>query len=254
MNKSLVATLSLLFGSCVYASSYSVSISADTTRFDYAETDDYGALLDTERADFGKVNGVTLSLTPLENGLYLGASYVRGNTDYVGSLLYSSDPYGSYRGTTMNEVGDYTFGYKSTVHLDKNGQWKMPIMFGVGYRRWVRQLGYDEVYDWGYYDVGIGLHYALSSTMSIGLDGNYRKAFNAQMHENLNGYTFDLKNVHGYKISVPLELALSDSLSTFISYNYEYWNIDASDSVGGFYEPDSETKNETLSLGLKLKF
>lgn len=244
----------LLFSSYLYGSDYSLSLSADTTNFDYAETDNSGRLLDTERADFGKVNGFTISLNPRHNGFYLGMTYARGNTDYVGSLLGSGDPYGSYVGITLNEVNDYTLGYKTTVRLDTRSEWEMPVTVGVGYRRWLRQLGYDELYDWGYYDVGIGLHYAPSSTMSIGVDAAYRTAFNAQMYENLHGSTFDLKNVHGYKITVPFEVAISPTLSTFVSYNYEYWNIGASNVIGGYYEPDSETKNETLSIGLKFRF
>ncbi|OHD90900.1 MAG: hypothetical protein A2W83_04950 [Sulfuricurvum sp. RIFCSPLOWO2_12_43_5] len=90
--------------------------------------------------------------------------------------------------------------------------------------------------------------------MSIGADAAYQKAFNAQMYENLHGYTYNLNNVYGYKITVPFEVMLSHQLGAFISYKYEFWNIDASNSVGGFYEPDSETNNETLSFGFKFYF
>lgn len=246
--------LPLLFGACLQADNYYLSISADTTRFDYAETDSTGALLDTEKADFGHVSGFTIRYAPRYNGWYLGGSYARGNTDYVGSLIGSGQPYGSYRATTTNEVADYTIGYMGTALLDPRGDVTMPVNVGLGYRRWLRQGGYDEVYDWGYYDVGIGLHFRLSPDMSIGADADYRKAFNAQMYENYHGYTFDLNNVYGYKITVPFELSLSPTMSTFLAYSYEYWNIGASNTVGGYYEPDSETKNETLSLGLKFRF
>lgn len=245
--------ISLLEASSLFASNYAISVSADTTKFDYAETDSSG-LLDTERADYGKVRGFSVALTPRHNGFYLSASYAKGNTDYVGSILGSGNPYGSAVGITRNEISDYTFGYKATAKLDPRGGWEMPVTVGIGYRRWLRQLGYDELYDWGYYDAGVGLHYAFSSKLSLGVDGNYRKAFNSQMYENLHGYTFNLQNVHGYKITVPLEVKLDQKLSIFGSYNYEYWNIGASNPVGGYYEPDSETKNETLSFGLKLNF
>lgn len=250
-----------LTASCLYGSNYALSMSTDTTRFDYAETDSNGDLLDTEKTGFGNINGFTLRLDPRYNGFYLSASYAKGETDYVGSLNGSGLPYGSYRSTTTNEVGDYTFGYKTTARLGQNGSWEMPVTLGLGYRRWLRQLhsspgvsGYDELYDWGYYDAGIGLHYAFSSKMSLGIDANYRKAFNPQMHENFNGYTFDLNNVHGYKVTVPLEIKLDQKWSIFGSYNYEYWEIGVSNVIGGYLEPDSETKNETLSLGLKFNF
>ena len=253
MLKRALLLISLVSVSYVYASDYSLSLSADTTKFDYAETDRSGNLLDTERADYGKISGLTITLEPRYQGWYFSAAYAEGNTDYVGSLLGSGDPYGSYRGITANEIEDYILGYKATAR-DTRGDWEIPLTVGVGYRRWLRQLGYDELYDWGYYNFGIGLHLRLSSTMSIGADAAYQKAFNAQMYENLHGYTYNLNNVYGYKITVPFEVMLSHQLGAFISYNYEFWNIDASNSVGGFYEPDSETNNETLSFGFKFYF
>ncbi|WP_295051457.1 hypothetical protein [Sulfuricurvum sp.] len=260
MLKRSLLLIPLLSAASLYGSNYSVSVSADTTKFDYAETDSSGNLLDIEKAGYGHINGFSTSLNPRYNGIYISASYAKGNTDYVGGTNLNPI-YGSYRTTTTNEVGNYTFGYKATALLDPRSGWEMPVTIGLGYRRWLRQLhsnagvtGYDELYDWGYYDAGIGLHYAVSSKISLGVDANYRKAFNAQMYENSNGYTFNLKNVYGYKIAVPFEIAITPTISTFFSYNYEYWNIGASNTIGGYLEPDSETKNETLSLGLKFKF
>ena len=252
LNRSFLL-IALLGASSIYASDYSISVSADTTKFDYAETDSSGSLLDTEQADFANVSGLTVTIEPRYEGLYFSAAYATGNTDYVGSLLHSGNPYGSYKSTTLNEISDYNFGYKATAS-DPHGAWEIPVTLGIGYRRWLRQIGYDELYEWGYYNVGIGLHYRMSSTMMIGADASYRKAFNAQMYENLNGYTYNLNNVYGYKITVPFEVKLSQTLSTFIAYNYEFWNIDKSNTINGFYEPDSETNNETLSFGLKLNF
>lgn len=250
--------ISLLGASSLFASNYAILLTADTTKFDYAETDSNG-LLDTERANYGKINGVTLSVEPRYQGLYFSVSSSKGDTDYIGGTNINPT-YGSHRTTTTNEITNYTFGYKA-VARDPRASWEIPVTVGVGYRRWLRQIhstptvsGYDELYDWGYYDAGLGLHYAFSSKLSVGVDGNYRKAFNSQMSENWNGYTFDLQNVYGYKITVPLEVKLDQKLSFFGSYNYEYWNIGASNSIGSYYEPDSETKNETLSFGLKLNF
>lgn len=250
---------SLALGTSVYASSYSLSISADTTKFDYAETE-YGQLLDTETNQFGDVTGFTLSLEPQYYGLYITSAYSSGKTDYIGGT--ESEPiYGSFRTTTHNSITDISAGFKSTLMLDPRGGVEMPLKIGYGYRKWKRALqstpdvwGVDEIYDWQYFDIGVGLHFALSPTATLGIDANYRNAFDAKMSENMNGYTFELNNVRGYKIAVPLEVALNSSLSAFIVYNYEYWNIDASDTVGGYYEPDSETKNETLSVGLKMWF
>ncbi len=251
--------LPLLFGACLQADNYYLSVSADTTRFDYAESDSTG-LLDTEKADFGNIYGITVTLQPRYNGWFINGSYAEGDTDYVGGTNLNP-VYGSHRTTTSNEITDFLTGYKATARLDPHGDLEMPIIVGLGYRHWLRQIhstptvsGLDERYTWGYYDVGIGLHMRLSPDMTIGVDGEYRKAFNAQMYENYYGNTFDLNNVHGYKITVPFELVLDPQWSTFVSYNYEYWNIGESNHIGLWYEPHSETKNETLSIGLKLRF
>ncbi len=258
LNKTLLL-ITLLGTTSLFASDYSLSVSADTTRFDYAETNSAGQLLDTENADFGKIFGATLSIEPQYQGLYFTAAYAKGDTNYIGGTNLNPT-FGSHLTTTTNEISNYDFGYKATARNFRSDL-EMPVIIGVGYHQWLRQLhstpgvsGFDERYDWEYYNVGIGLHYRMSSTMSIGTDASYRKAFNAKMYENLHGYTFNLNNVYGYKITVPFEVKLNPQLSTFIAYNYEYWNVDASNVVGGYYEPDSQTKNEILSFGLKFYF
>lgn len=254
----LFMTLALSLGSYGHASSHSLLISADTTQFDYAETDSFG-LLDTETNKFGDINGFTVSLEPRYEGFYVGGSYAEGNTDYIGSTNINPI-YGSHRTITHNRLTDYTAGYKLTTVLDQ-GRLEIPLKIGLGYREWERNIqstptvsGIGELYEWGYFDVGLGLHAKTSYNITFGIDANYRTAFNAQMYENWYGNTYKLKNVYGYKITVPLEITLNQSWSTFFIYNYEYWNIGASDPVGGYYEPDSETKNQTLSVGLSYKF
>lgn len=250
--------LSIMLGTSVYASSYGLSISADTTQFDYTETVQ-GRLLDTERNNFGDITGFTLSLEPDYQGFYLMTSYSNGNTDYIGGT--NIDPtYGSFLTTTENTILNYSAGFKTTTLLDRYGEIKMPFKIGLGYREWERDihstydvLGVNEIYDWGYLDIGIGLHFALSPDATLGIDASYQTAFNAQMRENVYGSTFDLNDVHGYKITVPFEILLNRSMSAFFQYNYEYWNIGASSNMIGT-EPDSETKNQTLSAGLKFWF
>lgn len=254
----LMIPASLMIGCSMYASSYSLSLSADTTEFDYAETDRTGVLRDTETAKFGTINGFTVNFEPKSNGFYAGGSYAEGNTDYIGGT--DLDPtYGSHRTVTKNRIANYSAGYKATTILDHG--MVIPVKFGLGYREWLRDIqstptvpGVGELYEWGYVDFGIGLHYLASSNVTVGVDTNYRKAFSAEMYENHYGATFKLKDVYGYKISVPIDYTLNSSWSGFLVYNYEYWNIGASDPIGGYYEPDSETKNHTLSAGLKFRF
>ena len=258
MLKQTFLFLSIFGALSLSASEYSLSMSVDTTRFDYAETSRSGNLLDTETNDFGDIAGFGIRLEPRMNGFYIGANYSEGDTDYIGGT--NIDPtYGSHRTTTQNTVVDYTLGYQVTSIIDQYT--KMPFRMGVGYRGWLRDiastqsvLGYEELYEWGYMSVGLGLHTQFSPDIFIGIDADYRKAFNAQMYENLHGYTFDLKNVYGYTVSVPIEIKLDQKWSAFGRYSYEYWNIGASNVINTYYEPDSETKNQTLSLGVKYYF
>lgn len=80
----LFISLALLMGSYGYASSYTLLISGDTTKFDYAETNS-STLLDTETSQFGDINGFTFNLEPIYEGFYLSTSYThQGSTDYIG--------------------------------------------------------------------------------------------------------------------------------------------------------------------------
>ncbi len=250
--------LVLVLGTSLYASSYKLSLSVDTTQFDYAETSTSGNLLDTETNSFGDIAGFSLLLEPKKSGFYLGGSYSQGKTDYIGGTNVNPT-YGSHLTTTNNTLVEYTGGYKTSLDLDNN--FEMPFKLGLGYRGWLRDIkstptvsGYEELYDWGYYDVGVGLHFHDASSVSFGIDASYRKAFHAQMYENLHGYTFDLTNVNGYKISLPIDLKINSQWNAFFMYSYDYWNIGASNVIGRYYEPDSETKNQTLSVGLTYKF
>lgn len=241
-----------------WSSDYSLSLSVDTTRFDYAETSRTGSLLDTETSDFGDIVGISMRYEPRMNGFYLGMSYAEGDTDYIGGTT-ANPTYGSHRTTTHNRLFQYDAGYQMTARIDRDNT--VPFRLGIGYRGWLRQIGstatvygYDELYEWGYFNIGAGWHTALSPTVSMGIDADYRKAFNAEMYENWHGYTYRLKNVYGYKIGIPIEWNVDNRLGLFLLYNYEYWNIGASDNVGGYYEPDSETKNQSVSVGVKFRF
>lgn len=237
----------------------STTLTADTTRFNYAETGSAG-LLDTETNRFTDINGLSLWHESSLKGIYWGLSYAQGQTDYVGGTM-SNPIYGSLRSTTMNRIIDSALGYKKVSILDRRGDIEMHTRLGLGYRGWWRALestptvnGYDEFYHWGYLNAGIGFNVLLTSRLSLGIDADVRKALYSRMYENLHNYNFKLRNVYGYKISVPLAYRINQKWDAVFQYNYEFWNISASDKIGNFYEPDSTTKNVTLSVGVKYNF
>ncbi|MDD2829922.1 MAG: hypothetical protein PHW18_10145 [Sulfuricurvum sp.] len=249
----------LLLGStALYSFDSALSMSTDTTRFDYAERSTNNTLLDTETNNFGEITGFSFSLDPRYNGFYANTSYAYGNTNYIGGT-HTNSTYGSHTTTTQNSIFDTSYGYKFTQFIDENTY--IPYHFGLGYRAWLREIkststvsGYDELYEWQYATIGIGFHTRLSSNIDLGFETSYKMAFDAQMYDNWYGNTYHLQNVYGYTLSVPFEYKFNHSWSAFAIYNYEFWNISASNAINGYYEPDSETKNETLSVGFKYYF
>jgi hypothetical protein len=232
----------------------SLWVSVDKTNFDYAETRNDGSLLDTEKNR--NLLGVSMGIEPKEGkGWYAKTRFAGGDTDYAGSVIGGSGVYGSYKGISHNVVSDSTLGYATNMTPNTPVNLTLPIRWGIGYRGWHRYLNaYSEYYDWGYATIGTGVHFSPNNRLNLGIDVDYQKAFFAGMSETLHGYHFDLKNVYGYSITAPLSYALNDHYSFIAQYRYEMWNINHSETIGGFYEPDSRTKNQVISVGVLYRY
>lgn len=232
----------------------SLWVSVDNNTFDYAETKTDGSLLDTEKNR--NLLGVSMGIEPEgAKGWYVKTRFAAGDTDYAGSLIGGAEVYGSYKGITHNIVSDSTLGFTMPLALANPWNLTIPVRGGIGYRGWYRDLNaYSEYYDWGYATVGIGVQYSPNNRLNLGIDVDYQKAFFARMSETLNGHHFDLKNVYGYSITTPLRYTLNDHYSFIAQYRYEMWNINHSEIIGGFYEPDSRTKNHIVSVGVSYRY
>jgi len=233
----------------------SVSLSVDKTNFDYAETKMDGSLSNTEQTTH--LMGGTFGVHPKgDKGLYFKTRFAAGDTNYVGRLLGSSGGYGSYKGLTHNILSDSTLGFSMPLPVANPWNLTIPIRGGVGYRGWYRNLNaYSEYYDWGYVTVGTGVQYSPNSRLNLGIDVDYQKAFSAGMRRSWYTETyFDLKNVYGYSITTPLRYTLNEHYSFIAQYRYEMWNINHSEIISGFYEPDSRTKNHIVSVGVSYRY
>lgn len=136
------------------------------------------------------------------------------------------------------------------------------VKSGLGLRKWFRGKGeyaysYDELYSWYYYNIGINSKYNFNDNLSLGLNLDYKKSFSGELKTGL-GVNFNLDEVDGFTLSVPVEYNLTQNISFIFETKLEKWFIEKSEykKLGTYtiYEPESETFNKSLSLGLKFYF
>lgn len=232
------------------------------TNFDYREFDSVGQILDSEKAD--DLNGFGIAVkAKVFNGLMGGnASYLRvgyehssGDTEYVGALL-SGGSYGSYIGTTDNTINEYSLIYTEEYLSEQYDLWSG---LGGGYREWERELSADqlETYKWFYWNIEVGTRFHYNKNLSLGLVYNYKRAINPEMDTDFTGLpdmTFDLGGVKGYTFAMPLIYSVDKDSTVYLEYKREYFEIAKSNIVNGFYEPDSTTENDKITVGIRFKF
>lgn len=227
-------------------------------------------ILDSEKSNsnIGPLVGVDIYFgykKVLESGHYgeLGLNFmiVSGETEYVGSYNGSPDGYGSVVERTKNIVIDTDVDYKFSYVL--NDSFTVSYGMGVGYRLWRRELSATqiEVYKWMSVRPHIGGVYSMSR-FSLGMDLEYQYALNPQMTILGNGNSPDLTvNLGGaniVQVSIPFEVAISDSIDLFLKYTYENQIIGKSNQItlvnGRLWEPRSEANNNYIKIGATFKF
>jgi len=156
----------------------------------------------------------------------------------------------------------------SLLYKDKTklGTGKIYPVIGFGYRFWNRgksnYIGdYDEEYSWKYFLIGSVFDIDINK-YNFGLNIQYQKGIDAKLKAYIfNGLTFKLKT-KGYKIEVPLKIKLDKNSGIALKYVYDYWKITDSsqtiiviDNTGYIlHEPNSKTKNNSLSIGFYYNF
>ena len=267
MNKALIAIiLSAMYGYAVESvGSRELSVGLSTVKIDYSERSTRGVLLDDEKSDFfGKTGGARFEykagLTTDKSGtLSIGARYdvSRGDSDYTGSLIGSAQGYGSYKSTTLNTIHDLS------LWLDDTRRYELlnfGLYAGLGYRFWSRELSSSqkEDYKWPYWKVGAHFDADLTSNLNIGFGGEYKGAFSPKMKaygsSSPVSATFNLGKTNGYSFYVPVRYKITKNIFSKLEYTYDYWKIGYSNEISGFYEPDSKTKNQILTLSVGYKW
>lgn len=243
-----------------------IGLKTGSTSFDYSEYGSDGSLLDTEfkKLTEGRIlnsSGVDLTISAnsgillKKNFVNIGYDYSSFQTKYTGSLLFGGGGYGSVISSTANTVDNYFIKYGEGTNLTKNLSSDLTI--GIGFKEWDRKLStiQDEVYSFKYFTLGNNYSYKLTKNLStgIGLEGFY--AISPEMKAITAGtnITFDLGKTYGYSIKVPLEYKV-DKITLFTEYEYGYQNINKSNVVSGFYEPDSENFLNKVMIGAKYTY
>ena len=260
VKKLLVLTLtsSILF-------SFETEILFSAIKFNYVEKEN-GKFLDSETCNYSKYAGIIFSVTKKSDFFYnIGIEYNKGETTYTGS---------TWGGTPLKLTKENSFLYNIyskvgyLLYEDKTnlGTGKIYPVIGIGYRFWNRgksnYIGdYDEEYSWKYFLIGSIFDIDMKK-YSFGLNIQYQQGIDAKLKAYLfNGLDFKLKT-KGYRIEIPLKIKLDKDYGIALKYIYDYWKVtDSSKEIIGVgnenyivYEPNSETKNNYLSIGFYYNF
>lgn len=242
-----------------------VEIGVSALRFNYAEFDDAGVILDKEQ---GSIPGLSFRFTQkLSDWEAEGvASYHYGRVSYTGQ-----DTYGVPVDTsTDEEVGDFAL---------RLGRWfddgSYPVMpyAGLGYHRWDRTIlpvsnvsGLFESYRWKYTWLGVKIIAYQQGASNLMLDVGWIKPFNPAMSADVYNVNLNLGNSDGLRLMLTSHVALDENTTLSLEPYFEYWRLGRSPNVTAYqgcalhatpciiYEPTSETKNFGVNLRLGRAF
>ena len=234
--------------------------STDVRYSEYGGT--YGTaqgLMDTER---GTVPGYTLSASLMKDVLlgndYFKAQYSHneGSTNYVGSYIGGGLPYGSVTTSSTAKIDDYSLTYGKGFNLGSQAMVTPYLQYG--YHEWKRGLadGNQETYSNNYYGAGAKVQYAPIEKLVLG--ANYFSGRTMQSKISTNQSVFpgeSLGNSAQTSYGFSVDYAISKDFHANLGYEHTQFKYGASPLYGtGFFEPNSTTKQNTVSLGFGYAF
>ena len=225
---------------------------------EYHPADD--SVIDTESSKVGDVIGIYAQydhqLYNDENSEVLAtifASYIKGDTQYVGSYL--SDPDSSF-GDVKNITRNRFIDTNANIKFIQDNRWI--LLAGFGYKNWERALTASQIetYYWSYFQVGGGYRYQLDASFRLGVEAKVQVAFAPKIDIPFiaNGVVLDLGTTRSYIVAMPLDYAFTDAIMANARLEYEYTTIEKSNAYFGFLEPRSIQNNMHLYLGLSYLF
>ena len=198
----LILLFSLLLGFTTLSSAKelhnSLSMSLVGMSMDYREYNTTGSILDSEKSSFSEMIGFELgykfyflSKEKSYSQIDVDYSFIGGETEYVGSILGSNNGYGSYVGTTNNNIADIDATYRFNYILNDTIEFNAGL--GLGFRYWIRRLSsiQEEVYYWFSLRPSIGSKINIFKTLWISPVVEYQYAIEPRM--SATGFGSDFK-------------------------------------------------------------
>jgi hypothetical protein len=236
--------------------SLKAEVGVSALRFDYAEFDDNGRVLDKE---MGGIPGLSIKLS-LRQAAWeweTAGSFHGGQVPYTGQTN-SGVPYNT---RTDESIGDVSI---------RLGRWfgdRVPVMpfVGIGYRRWDRNIlpnslgSLFESYRWTYVWAGSKIMTYQKGASNFILDVGLLKPVKPELRVDFRN-TYNVEPVVypegkiGLRVLLTSNLALSKRAGLTIEPYYEFWELGRSPNVTDgavtVYEPASKTRNMGLNLRL----
>jgi len=243
----------------------SLKIATTFLSMDYEETSKTGKFLDSEKSNLNDILGIAIDYEKVLGGGYGGANesslglsldYSRGDSAYNGFLQFaSSSILIPFKTTTKNTIIEPKIRWSETK---RGNSYDVGVFTSIGYRYWERNLGsqygYKEEYSWFYGDIGLKAMFH-EVNWHIGFEVAYQMAYKPKLHaQTSGGLDFDLGNTSGYYYEIPLSYDINKNYSIEVSYKVNHWDIEASNTIGGYYEPKSATDNQKISIGFVIKW
>lgn len=231
-----------------------------TLNVDYAETNDAGVLLDTEK---GPVHGnmLTLSLMRGNANVYFQVQYSRneGRTNYVGGLIGPPPtPYGSIVATSGAIFTNYGMRLGKGFELGRSSTAASAHMltpyFELGRQEWYRGVNAGETYYHNTY--GAGLLWQISSAGSrlvTSINGLIGQTSGSYI--DVTGYfSGALGTSPLYKAGLNFDYALTKLLHGSLGIDYVSFAYGKSAVYSGYLEPDSTSTYLLYKAGLGIAF
>lgn len=262
MIKYFIATS--LIASSMIADVFELQITADTVGFDYTECVPSECPFNKEQSTlFDSLNGISIDMKyklPYAFDEYdykVGFGYQKfvGNTKYTGDYLNNPQGYGTVKSYSSAEISTKNLYLQVINNIEDDRA--IYLNAGFGERIWNRGLSttQTEIYEWPYFIFGIGYEeFSYDQKLSVGIEASYKQAINPKMKWVEENLVFDLGKTDGFKVKIPIKYELVESLYLTGSYEHDTWNIEKSNTVGGYYEPASTTKSNILSAGILYKY
>ena len=191
-------------------------------------------------------------------------SLYAGTADYDGETNITRIPVKTDTDETIFNVAgraEYWFG--------ESGEPWWALYGLVGYRYWERDIqststasGGREEYYWLYLGAGAKGYFAKTTKQKWMWDVRTNLPINPKIYIDDLDEELDLGAKPGYRFAVSWQYAYSERMNILIEPYYETWDIGKSNSiyvtdgvnVYKVYEPDSETRNTGLNIGVRWTF